>query len=260
MSTPVPPTMETAAQVTGNTDSSSQQAADVVQPQTPDMYASSLPQIDLSSASGRSMTRWMLIALLAHGLILASAFLFHQEPPQAPEIFSVSLLPMAPSSPQPPAPAPTPKPQPVVKKSEPKPTPQVKPAPTDSKTAISREQPAQAQSSSETQSTAAPSGADKPSTSVSSEPQYNAAYLNNPKPPYPSMSKRLGEEGRVEIEVQVQADGLPSKVSLRRSSGYPRLDEAALEAIKRWKFVPAKRNGEAIAASVIVPMPFVLEK
>jgi protein TonB len=74
------------------------------------------------------------------------------------------------------------------------------------------------------------------------------------------MSRRLGEEGRVEVEVQVQADGTASKVSLRRSSGYPRLDEAALEAIKRWKFIPAKRAGEAVAASVIVPMPFVLEK
>jgi len=74
------------------------------------------------------------------------------------------------------------------------------------------------------------------------------------------MSRRLGEEGRVEVEVQVQADGTPSKVSLKRSSGYSRLDEAALDAIKRWKFVPAKRAGEAVAASVIVPMPFVLEK
>ena len=226
------------------------------------MYASALPSIDLSCASWRSMMRWLLLALLGHGLIIASAFLFYQTPPQAPDIFNVTLLPMAPAAPEPPAPAPAPKPQPVVKKSEPRPKPQPQPAPVDSKTAISREQAAPTPTPpAEVQSTAAPSGADKPNTAVSdSKPQFDAAYLNNPRPAYPSMSRRLGEEGRVEVEVQVQPDGLPSKVSLKRSSGYSRLDDAALEAIKRWKFIPAKRFGEPVAASVIVPMPFVLEK
>lgn len=226
------------------------------------MHASALPSIDLSSAGWRSMTRWVLVALIGHGLIIASTFVFYQTPPQAPDVFNVTLLPMAPPAAEPPAPAPAPKPQPVVKKSEPKPKPQPQPAPVDSKTAISREQPAPTPTPpTEVQSTAAPSGADKPNTAVSdSKPQFDAAYLNNPRPTYPAMSRRLGEEGRVEVEVQVQPDGLPSKVSLKRSSGYARLDDAALEAIKRWKFIPAKRFGEPVAASVIVPMPFVLEK
>lgn len=225
------------------------------------MHASALPLIDLTSASWRSMSRWTLIAFVAHLLIIASAFLFYQTPPQAPEIFNVTLLPMAPPAPETPAPAPAPKPQPVVKKQQPKPIPVPKIAPVESKTAISREQPAPTPTTNEVQSTAPASGADKPNQTVSeSKPQFEAAYLNNPRPAYPAMSRRLGEEGRVEVEVQVQPDGLPSKVSLRRSSGFSRLDDAALEAIKRWKFIPAKRNGEAVAASVIVPMPFILEK
>lgn len=226
------------------------------------MYVSALPLIDLSASTWRSMSRWALIALIGHALMLATAFLFYQTPPQAPEVFNVALLPMAPPAPEPPAPAPAPKPQPVVqKKVEPKPTPLPKPAPVDSKTAISQEQPAPTPAPVETQSTAPASGADKPNpTQAISQPQFEAAYLNNPRPSYPSMSRRLGEEGRVEVEVQVQPDGLPSRVTLKRSSGFPRLDDAALEAIKRWKFIPAKRLGEPVAASVIVPMPFVLEK
>jgi periplasmic protein TonB len=261
MSMAAPSKMETAAPHTGNTDPSTEPSKGSASTRASDMYATALPLIDLNAASWRSMTRWALIALIGHALVLASAFVFYQTPPQAPEIFNVTMLPMAPPAPEPPAPTPTPKPQPVVKKAEPKPTPLPKPAPVDSKTAISREQPAPTPSPSETQSTSAASGADKPNpTQAISQPQFEAAYLNNPRPAYPAMSRRLGEEGRVEVEVQVQADGMPSKVSLKRSSGYTRLDEAALEAIKRWKFVPAKRAGEAVAASVIVPMPFVLEK
>ena len=225
------------------------------------MYVSALPPIDLSSATWRSMSRWTLVALVGHLLIIAAAFIFYQSPPQAVEVFNVTLLPMAPPTPEPPAPSPAPQPQPVVKKSVPAPTPLPKPAPVDSKTAISRDQPAPTPAPAETPNTAPASGAEKPNpANVASQPTFDAAYLNNPRPAYPAMSRRLGEEGRVEVEVQVQADGTPSKVSLKRSSGYSRLDEAALEAIKRWKFNPARRGGEAVAGAVIVPMPFVLEK
>jgi periplasmic protein TonB len=259
MSMPAPPPMNPTVSQSGKIpDRPAQQA---VSPKASDMHAFALDNTDLSSLSWHGIARWVLVAFAAHLALAASAFLFYQAPPQAPEVFNVTLLPMAPPAPEPPAPAPAPKPQPVVKKAEPKPTPLPKPAPVESKTAISRDQPAPTPTPSEVQSTAAPSGADKPSPAVSeSKPQFEAAYLNNPRPAYPAMSRRLGEEGRVEVEVQVQADGTPSRVSLKRSSGYSRLDEAALDAIKRWKFIPAKRGGEAVAASVIVPMPFVLEK
>lgn len=225
------------------------------------MYASALPPIDLNSASWNSMGRWALLALVAHLLVLASAFLFYQTPPQAPDVFNVTMLPMAPPAAEPPAPAPAPKPQPVVKKAEPKPTPLPKPAPVDSKTAISREQPAPTPSPAETQSTAPASGAEKPSQTVSeSKPQVDASYLNAPKPVYPAMSRRLGESGRVMLDVYVLPDGTPSKVSVHKTSGYPRLDDSAVEAVKRWRFTPGKRGGEAIAMPVIIPVIFDLNQ
>ncbi|MDD5461770.1 MAG: energy transducer TonB [Methylococcales bacterium] len=90
-------------------------------------------------------------------------------------------------------------------------------------------------------------------------PSFNAAYLNNPAPDYPSLSRRLGEQGKVLLHVQVTADGAAGSVSLQASSGSSRLDQAALSAVKQWRFVPAKRGGQTVSASVVVPVSFSLE-
>jgi len=90
-------------------------------------------------------------------------------------------------------------------------------------------------------------------------PSFNADYLDNPAPVYPALAKRMGEEGRVFLRVQVEASGLPSKVEVRTSSGSERLDQAALEAVKRWKFVPAKQGDKPVPASVVVPITFNLK-
>jgi len=89
-------------------------------------------------------------------------------------------------------------------------------------------------------------------------PDYGAAYLNNPAPVYPPMSKRLREQGRVVLRVHVAATGGVDEIQVRTSSGHLRLDQAAREAVQRWKFVPARHGGESIAAWVLVPIPFVL--
>lgn len=89
-------------------------------------------------------------------------------------------------------------------------------------------------------------------------PSFNAGYLHNPPPKYPAMSRRLGEQGRILLRVTVSADGAAVSVALQASSGSSRLDEAALGAVKRWRFVPAKRGGQAISASVVVPIKFSL--
>jgi protein TonB len=60
------------------------------------------------------------------------------------------------------------------------------------------------------------------------------------------------------LRVQVGADGLPRHIEIRTSSGSGRLDEAALEAVRRWKFVPARRGDEAVEAWVLVPVAFSL--
>lgn len=89
--------------------------------------------------------------------------------------------------------------------------------------------------------------------------RFDAAYLQNPKPVYPPISRRLGEEGKVMLRVRVNADGHPAKVDLEKSSNFERLDEAARQTVARWRFVPAKRGDEAIETSVIVPIVFRLD-
>ncbi len=89
-------------------------------------------------------------------------------------------------------------------------------------------------------------------------PSSNADYLQNPKPVYPAMSKRLGEQGKTIVRVLIGADGLPKEASIRQSSGFDRLDEAARTAVMSWRYVPGKRNGVAEAMEFNVPINWVL--
>lgn len=90
-------------------------------------------------------------------------------------------------------------------------------------------------------------------------PSFNAAYLNNPPPAYPSISRRMGQQGKVLVRVLVNAGGAPDKAEIRSSSGYDRLDDAALDAVRRWRFVPARQGDRPVAAWVLVPIIFSLE-
>ena len=90
-------------------------------------------------------------------------------------------------------------------------------------------------------------------------PSSDAAYLNNPKPSYPAISKRMGEQGKVVLRVLIGTDGTPQKVEINKSSGYERLDRQAQEAVMRWRFVPGKRNGVPETMWNLVPINFVLE-
>jgi len=89
-------------------------------------------------------------------------------------------------------------------------------------------------------------------------PRFDAAYLNNPVPKYPSLSRRLGEEGVVMLRVYVAPDGTAREVQVRTSSGSPRLDRSAAEAVERWKFVPAREGDRPVGAWVLVPVRFSL--
>lgn len=90
-------------------------------------------------------------------------------------------------------------------------------------------------------------------------PSSNADYLSNPKPPYPAMSKRLGEQGKAVVRVLIGADGLPQKAEIRQSSGFERLDQSALATVMKWRYVPGKRGGVPEAMWFNVPISFVLE-
>lgn len=90
-------------------------------------------------------------------------------------------------------------------------------------------------------------------------PIFNADYLVNPPPAYPALSRRLGEQGRVILRVLVNTAGQADEVEVRGSSGYPRLDDAARDTVRGWKFVPASRGEQPVAAWVLIPISFSLE-
>jgi protein TonB len=89
-------------------------------------------------------------------------------------------------------------------------------------------------------------------------PRFNADYLNNPAPAYPALSRRMGEEGKVVLRVHVNERGLPDEVQLKASSGSQRLDTTAVETVRQWKFVPARRGDTPVEAWVLVPISFSL--
>jgi protein TonB len=199
------------------------------------------------------------------------------EPPPAPD----------PPAPDPPKPKPVPKPvsKPVPKPvSKPAPRPVPKPFP---KPAPQPASPREATSSSEPAPAAAIMVASEPapattaksedtSAAVAAAPavgagrgrgegpvvgaRFNAGYLNNPVPPYPPQSRRRGEEGKVILRVLVSKEGLALQVEVDTSSGSNRLDESALNTVRKWRFIPARRGGAAIDSWVRVPILFRLEQ
>jgi protein TonB len=90
-------------------------------------------------------------------------------------------------------------------------------------------------------------------------PVFSAAYLKNPPPDYPAVARRRGQEGLVLLAVLVNESGAPAEVRVAESSGSSVLDDAALDAVRRWSFVPARRGDLAIAAWVEVPVRFRLK-
>jgi len=80
----------------------------------------------------------------------------------------------------------------------------------------------------------------------------------NPKPVYPSLAIRRGIEGKVSLSVGVSSSGQVSKVSVSQSSGFEILDRAGIDAVKRWKFIPATRDGVPAAMVIEIPVEFRL--
>jgi len=141
------------------------------------------------------------------------------------------------AKPAPPKPVQKPKPKPVPKP-EPKPLPKAV------------EQPPAPPSP-------APPAAPVPAAPAPVTPaSANAAYLKNPAPEYPSLAQRRGWEGTVLLRVHVLASGKPGEIQVQKSSGRQQLDDAALAAVKRWSFVPAKQGDVAQDGWVSVPIDF----
>jgi protein TonB len=90
-------------------------------------------------------------------------------------------------------------------------------------------------------------------------PSSDADYLHNPKPAYPPMSRRLGEQGKVLVRVFIDASGQPQQAEVKQSSGFERLDQTALNTVLKWRYLPGKRNGTPEAMWLQVPLEFKLE-
>lgn len=80
----------------------------------------------------------------------------------------------------------------------------------------------------------------------------------NAQPEYPRDAQRRGLSGSVLLRVDVAADGTATNVDFVQRSGAPELDRAAMNAVRKWRFAPARRDGKPIASSVNVPVDFVL--
>ena len=90
-------------------------------------------------------------------------------------------------------------------------------------------------------------------------PSSDADYLQNPRPPYPPISRRLNEQGKTTVRVLIGLDGLPQRSEIAKSSGFERLDQAAMATVMRWRYVPGKRGGVPEAMWFNVPINWVLE-
>lgn len=191
----------------------------------------------------------VVLVLVLHGGVML-AWLMQPAPPSiAVSEMSVSIA-MQPAvvAQVPPEP---PKPQPRIERAE-KPLPQqpvreMQPAPQP----VAEAPPVQTP-------TAPPAEAAAPV--IDSAPDYKAAYLDNPRPHYPMVARRMGWEGRVVLNVEVLAEGACGDINVLRSSGHEVLDNAALHTVKGWRFLPARRAGQPVTQWFKVPVNFSLKE
>jgi protein TonB len=221
--------------------------------------------------------RRLLVVFLAgstavHAVIVGVMPGFSNIPPVPPTVLEVLLQQ---PKPLPVAPPKTETPPPVKRKSEPQRKPEPAQAPVKTQATAQAEQPAPILSLPALQSPAEntftvpvpktveapPAPAQKPHVAsvAATPPAFNAGYLRNPAPRYPLAARRFGEQGTVMLRVLVTAEGLPARVDLEKTSGSMHLDSAAIEAVKGWRFTPARRGNEAVEGWVLVPIVFRLE-
>ncbi len=171
-------------------------------------------------------------------------------------------------TPAPPAPSVPPAPAAPVKKAvakaavQPAPMPLAIADPTpspDAPVGVTTPQPVQIAATVATAAAPVAAPAAPPAPPAVQMPSSDADYLQNPRPPYPPISRRLNEQGKTTVRVLIGADGLPQRSEIFKSSGYDRLDQAALATVMRWRFVPGKRGGVAEAMWFNVPINWVLE-
>jgi protein TonB len=222
----------------------------------------------------------ILISLVLHAALLAAVmsgiFSAPPKPPAANEPMTVVLLeppkaePVSLPAAPPPAPA---KPPPEKKKATPKPKPKPVAPPVQPLAQTPKEMPAppvaapsppapqaqaEAPSAPPAQATA-PTPA-PPAPPVKTGVSIGASYrASNRQPVQPPMSVRYGEQGTVMLQVLVKADGTAGSVDIKKSSGFPLLDEAARTTVQTWRFNPATVDGKPVQEWYVVPVTFTLK-
>ncbi len=212
--------------------------------------------------------------LAAHAIMLTAAWLHRNAPPPKEiEVQSITaqLIPPAPAAqpvavqsaarpaPSKPAPREKPKvePKPVQKAVKPTPQPVAQsPSPTPAPAAAD---PTPAPAAPAPAAPAAAPGPARETMQVSAPKNVSALSCNFVKPTYPSMSRRRGETGTAYVHFIIGVTGKIESVQLQKSSGYPRLDEAALEATRASTCPPYIENGQAIRAAHTLPFNFTLD-
>ena len=105
-------------------------------------------------------------------------------------------------------------------------------------------------------STPSPTATARPSDALTSTAMPRGGY--QVRPSYPSSARRLGIQGMTTLRVYVAADGRVGEVLIHQSAGHPDLDSAAAEAVKRWRFEPARRGADPVGVWVLLPVQFRL--
>lgn len=248
------------------------------------VYISPEPDTARHAPMSRSKLRFTLLAcvLACHfaAIWILSAPLEHSDSTIKPGVIQVSWIAAPVSAAPPTAPSPqavaqtaTAPRQPLKQLARPQPAPSTPhhatpaPAPAHAQTSATTNPPASADTATSNPVAAAaaalPIPAPAPPAAPVADPvppSWHADYLANPAPEYPPMSRQLGEEGTVRLRVHVAADGSPMETRLAASSGHPQLDQAALEAVNGWRFVPARLGDKPVAGWVIVPISFTLRR
>ncbi|HEY6044742.1 MAG TPA: TonB family protein [Nitrosospira sp.] len=199
----------------------------------------------------------LMFVIVAHGALLY--FLLKQQfisPPKQLETLMVSFIPAA------------------RPKEEPKPEPPVPPKSQPVKKPPSRQLVAEAPVVFESEPVAPPSEPEReaepvvaaesppaqmPAGPVTLSSELSVACPELNAPAYPSLSRRLGEEGKLVLRVELDEKGRVNVAQVVNSSGFKRLDEAAMAAVKTWRCNPPVRNGQPVRAVALQPFNFVLQ-
>lgn len=247
-------------------------------------YASPVPRSEFRRG------RWIVAVIAGHGLLLAAGHMnLETSKPKVepPTIIGMLITPPAvavaapvPQKQTPPKPRPKPRP---AAKPRPLPPPLPEAPPSERALTAPREVPPAVETASPSvllaelddtsldiaeaslgPSTSGPSDSEARASATSAAeapvepPRAEASHLDNPPPAYPTLSRRFNEEGRVLLDVYILPDGRVGAIKLNQSSGFRRLDAAALEAVRRWRYVPARRGDEAIPFWYVQPISFSL--